>query len=144
MVCASLTSFTQPKMLPLVIPVFSKFGFLVRDKWRSEVAIKLVPGSTPILLLSAAKDEVVPPSHMQELYEIACAAEAEDEKQERRRTRKLVLFPEGTHSTPSTYYTLSVNDDTPSTDTMWGQPQYWKNIRNFVDSVLDKRASITR
>lgn len=53
----------------------------------------MIPATTPILFLSGAKDEVVPPSHMKTLYDLAC--HGEDAKP----TRTFVVFQNGTHST---------------------------------------------
>lgn len=59
----------------------------------SHLAIRVIPETTPILFLSGAKDEVVPPSHMKILYELSC--HGEDAKP----TRTFVVFENGTHST---------------------------------------------
>lgn len=77
-------------MLPVLMPSLSKFKFLVKDKWRSEVNITKIPPSTPILFLSGAQDEIVPPAHMKELYDLS--KELPDAQ------RTLVLFEKGTHS----------------------------------------------
>lgn len=97
-------------MVPTVLPVLAPFKSFVRDKWRrlagdhfvgcqptqvpysSHRAIRVVPVTTPILFLSGAKDEVVPPSHMKTLYELSC--HGEDTKP----TRTFVEFENGTHS----------------------------------------------
>ncbi|BDA44881.1 Protein ABHD13 [Coccomyxa sp. Obi] len=60
-----------PKMLPFLGPVLGrgKIGnFLIRNKWRNYEAIQKI-SNTPILMLSAGQDEIVPQSHMQTLYE---------------------------------------------------------------------------
>ncbi len=72
------------------MPSLSKFKFLVKDKWRSEVNITKVPPTTPILFLSGAQDEIVPPAHMKELYELSNAQPGAK--------RTFALFEKGSHS----------------------------------------------
>ncbi|PVG03402.1 alpha/beta-hydrolase [Serendipita vermifera] len=104
------TFLSLPKMLPVLMPSLSKFKFLVKDKWRSEISIKRIPPSTPILFLSGADDQIVPPAHMQQLYAIS--------KSEPESNRRMVLFEKGGHN-----------------DT-WQQPNYRRVLREFVDSVV--------
>jgi len=109
------TFLSLTKMVPTVLPVLAPFKSFVRDKWRSHRAIRVVPETTPILFLSGAKDEVVPPSHMKTLYELSC--HGGDTKP----TRTFVVFENGTHN-----------------DT-WDQPTYWRTFRAFVDRVVATR-----
>lgn len=104
------TFLSLPKMLPVLMPSLSKLKFLVRDKWRSEVNITKVPPTTPILFLSGAQDEIVPPAHMKELYELSKAENPDAQ-------RTFVLFEKGTHN-----------------DT-WQQPNYRKALRDFIGSI---------
>jgi fermentation-respiration switch protein FrsA (DUF1100 family) len=91
------------------MPSLSKFKFLVKDKWRrfvlasnfhpqsvvesfysSENSIQRIPPTTPMLFLSGADDQIVPPTHMQQLYSIS--------KSEADSNRRFVLFEKGGHS----------------------------------------------
>ncbi|KAI6044601.1 Alpha/Beta hydrolase protein [Pisolithus marmoratus] len=62
---------TLPRAIPHAIPILSPFTFLCHQKWDSASKLPLIPRETPILMLSGERDEVVPPQHMQELWEIA-------------------------------------------------------------------------
>ena len=67
-------------------------GKQLKTYYCSHRAIREIPETTPILFLSGAKDEVVPPSHMKALHELSC--HGEDAKP----TRTFVVFENGTHS----------------------------------------------
>ena len=77
--------------MPLLRPVM----FLCTENWQSEKALKLIPESTHILLLSGLRDEIVPPAHMQVLKEIAGA---DGKKVQGRGRREWAEFAEGNHS----------------------------------------------
>ncbi|KAF9910369.1 hypothetical protein BX616_010877 [Lobosporangium transversale] len=57
------------KVIPHVLPMIARVAFLCHQKWDSE---KMIRGITrlPVLFLSGLKDELVPPSHMKELYRV--------------------------------------------------------------------------
>jgi fermentation-respiration switch protein FrsA (DUF1100 family) len=59
--------------------------------FRSETSIIKVPPTTPILFLSGAQDDIVPPSHMQELYTIS-------KEEDPNAQRTFVPFENGGHS----------------------------------------------
>ncbi|CAG7847147.1 SubName: Full=Related to protein involved in cell growth {ECO:0000313/EMBL:CCA66718.1} [Serendipita indica DSM 11827] len=116
------TFLSLPKMLPVLMPALKSFKWLVKDKWRSEVNITKIPSTTPMLFLSGAKDEIVPPAHMQQLYDIAISdfPDADDPKAAVRvgSRRKFARFENGRHN-----------------DT-WTQPEYRKALREFIDTVV--------
>ncbi|KAI0274319.1 hypothetical protein BGY98DRAFT_920862, partial [Russula aff. rugulosa BPL654] len=59
-----------PRLIPTAIPWLGPFSFLCHQKWESyRKAPKLLP-SIPVLMLGGARDEVVPRSQMQELWDI--------------------------------------------------------------------------
>ncbi|KAI6032729.1 Alpha/Beta hydrolase protein [Pisolithus orientalis] len=60
-----------PRVIPHATPILSPFTFLCHQKWDSASKLPLIPRETPILMLSGERDEVVPPQHMKELWEIA-------------------------------------------------------------------------
>jgi fermentation-respiration switch protein FrsA (DUF1100 family) len=64
--------------------------YSLTDEATSEVNITKIPPKTPILFLSGAQDEIVPPAHMQELYEHS--------KSQPDAQRTFVLFEKGSHS----------------------------------------------
>jgi hypothetical protein len=65
-------------------------SYSLTDETISEVNITKIPPKTPILFLSGAQDEIVPPRHMKELYE--------NSKSEPDAQRTFVLFEKGSHS----------------------------------------------
>ncbi|KOS16547.1 hypothetical protein Malapachy_3008 [Malassezia pachydermatis] len=75
-----------PLLIPSVLPVLRHFTFLCRmypiilragEIWPSNEAIQRIPASTPILFLSGANDELVPPAHMKKLYELSVSTAKE-------------------------------------------------------------------
>lgn len=73
-------------LIPTVFPPARYLARLCHQIWPSE---KTLPGirKVPILFLSGAKDELVPPSHMKKLFEV-CASEWKVWKE----------LPNGTHN----------------------------------------------
>lgn len=59
-----------PRLVPKALPLLGPLSFLCHQKWDSASKIPLIPRSTPILMLSGVRDEVVPREHMQELWQI--------------------------------------------------------------------------
>ncbi|KAF8557181.1 alpha/beta-hydrolase [Imleria badia] len=98
-----------PRLVPHALPLLSPLTFLCHQKWDSASKIPLIPRSTPILMLSGVRDEVVPRQHMQELWEIVTRRQGSKLETDRepkanasevgRGKSKFVEFPGGTHST---------------------------------------------
>jgi len=49
--------------------VLSALSFLCHQKWDSASKVPLIPATTPILMLSGVRDEIVPKTHMVALWE---------------------------------------------------------------------------
>lgn len=81
------TFLSIPELIPHVLPPVRPFTFLCREYWNSGVAIGKVSGKVPALFLSGRQDELVPPAHMDALFE-RCKSEIKVWKE----------FPEGTHN----------------------------------------------
>lgn len=83
------TFLSIPKLIPTVLPALRHVSFLCHQRWDSETAIVRIQ-DTPLLFLSGALDELVPPSHMIALREIA----------EKNNRAKIVwkLFKDGKHN----------------------------------------------
>ncbi|KAL7748911.1 bem46 protein, variant [Sorochytrium milnesiophthora] len=107
------TFLSIPKLIPTVMPVLSPFAFLCHQIWPSYKSILRIPERTPILFLASERDEVVPPSHMHELYKLAQRTVPDDVDQGTTRNRVMVTFPQGTHNDPCV------------------QPAYWPAIVDF-------------
>ena len=58
-----------PELVPHALPVLSPFAFLCHQKWDSASKIPFIPATTPILMLSSVRDEIVPKAHMHALWE---------------------------------------------------------------------------
>ncbi|EMG49166.1 hypothetical protein G210_0142, partial [Candida maltosa Xu316] len=56
------------KTVPHVFPILKYVTSFVHQKWDSESLVPLISPSIPVLLLSARKDEIVPPQHMDRIY----------------------------------------------------------------------------
>ncbi|KAL8641547.1 MAG: hypothetical protein Q9228_001667 [Teloschistes exilis] len=74
------------KLIPSAFPPAKYIAFMCHQYWNSEEVLPEIT-KIPILFMSGLKDEIVPPSHMKELY-AGC------------RTRKKIWrdFPNGTHN----------------------------------------------
>ncbi|CEP64757.1 uncharacterized protein LALA0_S13e02322g [Lachancea lanzarotensis] len=101
------TFLSIPKVIPHVFPLLSSFSFLCHQNWNSERDIKETDSTLPWLFLSGQKDEIVPPSHMQQLYK-DCPSEH----------KRIFLFPRGRHN-----------------DTIV-QEGYWDQIHKFLADYL--------
>ncbi|KAH7101442.1 Alpha/Beta hydrolase protein [Auriculariales sp. MPI-PUGE-AT-0066] len=66
------TFLSLPRLIPTALPMLGPFAWLCHQIWDSANALPKIPSSTPILMLSGLQDDIVPPSHMQELFDIAC------------------------------------------------------------------------
>ncbi|KIJ15799.1 hypothetical protein PAXINDRAFT_162855 [Paxillus involutus ATCC 200175] len=116
-----------PRLVPYALPILSPLSFLCHQKWDSASKIPLIPKSTPILMLSGIKDEVVPHEHMQELWEIVSRRQGAKAKGDGENTAdvseigsgrsKFVQFPDGAHN-----------------DTC-AQDGYWNAVAKFVASL---------
>jgi fermentation-respiration switch protein FrsA (DUF1100 family) len=67
------TFLSLPKLVPHVMPIIANLGLvgMVHDQWTSCDSILKIPIDVPICFLSGLSDELVPPSHMAELYALA-------------------------------------------------------------------------
>ncbi|KAI9290134.1 Alpha/Beta hydrolase protein [Umbelopsis sp. AD052] len=102
------TFLSVPKMIPHVVPMLKNLTWLCHLNWPSENNIRQIV-KTPILFLSGAKDELVPPSHMKGLYNAS----------QTRATKVWKEFANGTHN-----------------DTCI-QPGYFSAIRDFLADIRD-------
>ncbi|KAJ3202093.1 hypothetical protein HDU82_007609 [Entophlyctis luteolus] len=102
------TFLNLPKLIPSVIPVFSKLTFLCHQIWDSESAITKIPASLPLLFLSGRRDELVPSWHMDKLAKLAREARGPHENGDLDKATEVtktdsssvefVAFADGTHN----------------------------------------------
>ncbi|ODQ81201.1 hypothetical protein BABINDRAFT_160593 [Babjeviella inositovora NRRL Y-12698] len=92
-----------PKVVPHIFPVLARFAFMLHQRWPSEEIVGSVPLHIPFLFMNGLKDEIVPPSHMQLLYEL-CLADV----------KEIHKFANGYHN-----------------DTL-SQPEYWEIVHDFI------------
>lgn len=91
------------KLIPIVIPIARPFSWMVTERWDSAERIKLLKPDIPSLWLGGGKDELIPPSHFKELFDL-CPSKYKLQK----------IYPKGTHN------------DTPM------QPGYWQDMHEFL------------
>ncbi|KAK9460411.1 Alpha/Beta hydrolase protein [Lipomyces oligophaga] len=98
-----------PSLIPSLLPIARYFTFLCHQKWPSE---ELLPNitSVPILFLSGLKDEIVPPSQMQYLFDVC-----------RSPNKILRQFASASHN--ETYM----------------KDGYWTSIIDFSNDFIDKK-----
>ncbi|THH26554.1 hypothetical protein EUX98_g7628 [Antrodiella citrinella] len=70
------TFLSLPRLVPSALPVLGPFAFLCHQKWDSASKVPLLPRKIPILMLSGARDEVVPKVHMEALWGLVMQREA--------------------------------------------------------------------
>ncbi|KAL0939128.1 uncharacterized protein CTRU02_205738 [Colletotrichum truncatum] len=66
------TFLSMRKLIPSVLPPAKYLTLLCHQVWPSESVIPSIT-SVPILFLSGLQDEIVPPRHMRQLYELSAA-----------------------------------------------------------------------
>lgn len=96
------TFLSLPKLIPSVMPIAKYFVSLCTEVWPSEKMIRQFEERIPVLFLSSARDELIPVSHMQELFDIAPV-----------KTKIFASIPQGTHNDPVLY------------------PEYWVQFVDF-------------
>ncbi|KAF8258140.1 Alpha/Beta hydrolase protein [Lactarius quietus] len=64
------TFMSLPRLIPTAMPLLGPFSFLCHQKWESYLKAPRLPPDMRVLMLGGARDEVVPCSQMQELWEI--------------------------------------------------------------------------
>lgn len=93
-----------PSLVPHALPVLGPLSFLCHQKWDSASKIPLIPATTPILMLSGVKDEIVPKEHMRRLWEVVAKRGEKktlngSEYKTGLERAKYIEFERGTHST---------------------------------------------
>ncbi|KAJ1596719.1 hypothetical protein NDA14_005157 [Ustilago hordei] len=81
------TFLSIPELIPHLLPPVRPFTFLCREYWCSGLTITKITEKAPTLFLSGRQDELVPPSHMDALFE-RCTSSVKVKKE----------FNDGTHN----------------------------------------------
>ncbi|KAF8972359.1 Alpha/Beta hydrolase protein [Flammula alnicola] len=108
-------------------PVICHFSFLCTQKWKSGSKVACLPTALPILMLSGLSDEVIPPQHMQNLWEIAC-----------RRNQPKQVKSKGDSPTEyippakDAFKTFSFGSHNTTSE----QSGYWETVYEFLDQLL--------
>ncbi|ANB11356.1 hypothetical protein AWJ20_4162 [Sugiyamaella lignohabitans] len=96
------------KLIPILFPYLSPLSFLCTERWYTEKIIPTLPTTIPVLFLSGGNDELVPPNHIRELYEMSKAD-----------VKEFKLYPKGTHN-----------------DTCV-QDGYWTDVYQFIHNKVE-------
>ncbi|TFK63941.1 alpha/beta-hydrolase [Pluteus cervinus] len=136
-----------PDLIPHALPVLSRVTFLCHQKWDSASKISLIPATTPILMLSGKKDQLIPREHMSALWEIVTkrgqgkkgsgSSSNEGKGMER---GKYIEFEFGDHSACihlASFFGVGVDCVWDVLDDTCVQPGYWAAIAEFVASLGD-------
>ncbi|KAI5477469.1 hypothetical protein MNV49_006315 [Pseudohyphozyma bogoriensis] len=110
------TFLSLPLLVPTVMPYLTPFiPFLLHQIWPSNTSIAKLPPSFPVLFLKGGSDELIPQSHMLELWRIYREGGGEGEKEKREEVvGEWAEFKDGTHN-----------------DTCL-QPNYFSTIHRFL------------
>ncbi|SCW03801.1 LAFE_0G18514g1_1 [Lachancea fermentati] len=95
------------KVIPHVFPWLRYVAFMCHEVWDSEEEIKFVDPTLPFLFLSGKKDEIVPPEHMETLFNL-CPSD----------NKEIIEFENGYHN-----------------DTIV-QEGYWDAVSNFLNKYV--------
>lgn len=101
------------QLMPFLIPIKP---LVLRIGWDSAAVIPKL-GGTPLLFLAGAKDELVPHSHMRDLYRAAVQAGGNTN------LVSMHVIPDGTHNE----------------SWMQGGPAYWDAMRAFMGAALQQK-----
>lgn len=95
------------KTVPHVFPMLKYLVAFIHQVWDLEKLVSSIPSDIPLLLLSARKDEIVPPEHMDRIYALS---KSEDK----------VMYK----------FENSLHNDTVI------QPGYWEKVQEFIDDKV--------
>lgn len=96
------------KAVPHIFPFLRYFTSFVHQTWELEKLVPLIPSNIPVLLLSAQKDEIIPPDHMKQIFELSESNE-----------KIMHKFENSSHN-----------------DTVI-QPGYWELIQTFIQDKVN-------
>ncbi|GEQ71008.1 hypothetical protein JCM33374_g4689 [Metschnikowia sp. JCM 33374] len=102
------TFLSIPKTVPHIFPALKYLTMFVNQVWDSERLVPTIPENIPLLLLSARKDEIVPPSHMDRIYSLSRAS-----------SKVMFKFENSSHN-----------------DTV-AQPVYWDKVHGFIQEKVN-------
>lgn len=74
MPCQDANPHPKRRLIPDIMPVFS-FAAPFFRQWNSVRTMRNLDPRVRLLMLSGAKDEIIPPRHMRELWEAACSGQ---------------------------------------------------------------------
>lgn len=97
-----------PKTVPHIFPALKYFTGMVHQKWNSEELLPKIPADLPVLMFSARRDEIVPPSHMDAIFQAITATDK-------------VMYK----------YEYSQHNDTVM------QQDYWERIHTFIQNKVN-------
>ncbi|XP_006459634.1 hypothetical protein AGABI2DRAFT_201991 [Agaricus bisporus var. bisporus H97] len=138
-------------------PIIGYFSFLCTQRWNSACKLARIPASLPILFLSGRSDYVVPPRHMDNLWEIA------KQRGRKKSGRKIARIHGGCWtSSQQTDGSDGENSEGPAIkDEEWSSPKkdqfisfssgghvdtyeerrYWPHVKKFLQHTLDSSSS---
>ncbi|KAF8154778.1 Alpha/Beta hydrolase protein [Crassisporium funariophilum] len=113
-----------PNLVPHTLPALGRFTFLCHQKWDSISKIPLIPATTPILLLSGARDQVIPKEHMRTLWEAVA-------KRGEKRKSNGSEYKAGLERAKYMEFQYGGHNDTCE------QKGYWSAVADFIASLAD-------
>lgn len=108
-----------PSLVPSVLPPAKYFTFLCREIWSSRTRLPQLSPKIKVLFLAGEQDELVPPSHMKELYQLCKHGQGKGDKEWK-------SFKDGTHN-----------------DTCL-QKGYFPTLASFLHRHLDHKTALSR
>ncbi|TFK34690.1 Alpha/Beta hydrolase protein [Crucibulum laeve] len=111
-----------PNLIPQALPLLGPVSFLCHQKWDSISKVPLIPATTPILMLSGLKDDLVPKEHMRALWEAVA-------KRGEKKTSGGVDYKAGLERAKYMEFANGGHNDTCV------QPGYWNAVAEFVASL---------
>jgi len=111
-----------PSLIPHTLPLLGPLAFLCHQKWDSISKVPVIPSTTPILMLSGLRDEIVPKDQMRILYQALA-------KRDERTTTGGKEYKAGLEHTKYLEFPDGGHNDTCV------QEGYWTAVADFVASL---------
>ena len=96
------------KTVSHIFPLLKYLARFVHQHWDLESLVPTIPSDIPVLLMSARRDEIVPPGHMDKIFKLL-------------------------KSTDKTFYSYK---DSQHNDTVL-QPLYWDRVHEFIKNKIN-------
>eukprot|EP00924_Labyrinthula_sp_SR-Ha-C_P005376 snap_masked-scaffold_1-processed-gene-29.32-mRNA-1 protein AED:1.00 eAED:1.00 QI:0/0/0/0/1/1/2/0/363 len=97
--------------------IFKVIKYFLKLSWNSNARIHMIPDCVPVLFLSSRRDKIVPPRHMDRLFQNLLESKKVKKDSACWKLSQLRMFPKGEHNN------------------CWIQPGYFEAIEDFITNI---------